>query len=101
MRSVIMLTKDKGDTSLRHLCVVKNNYLAEKDKKLSYVIKFNENLQFKATGKRVDINDLDDPEYLDQAKEMLAQGKSLRDISESLNKLGYVVSKSTLQRRLK
>ena len=100
MRSVIMLTKDKEDTSLRHLCVVKNNYLAEKDKKLSYVIKFNENLSFEATGKRVDFNDLDDPEYLDKAKELLAQGKSLRDISESLNQFGYVVSKSTLQRRL-
>lgn len=101
MRSVIMLTKDKEDTSLRHLCVVKNNYLPEKDKKLSYVIKFNENLSFEATGRRVDFNDLDNPEYLDKAKELLGEGKSLREISESLNKFGYEVSKSTLQRRLK
>ena len=100
MRSVIMLTKDKEDISLRHLCIVKNNYLPEKEKKLSYVIKFNENLSFEATDKRVDLNDLDNPEYLDKAKELFAQGKSLRDISESLNKLGFVVSKSTLQRRL-
>ena len=101
MRSVMMLTKDKEDTSLRHLCIVKHNYLDQKDRNFSYVIKFNDNLSFEATGKRVDFNDLDDPEYLDKAKEMLTQGKSLREISESLNKLGYVVSKSTLQRKLK
>ena len=53
MRSVMMLTKDKDDDSLRHLCVVKNNYLSPEEKKCSYVIKFNENLSFEPTGKRV------------------------------------------------
>ena len=70
MRSVMMLTKDKDDNTLRHLCVVKNNYLPEKDKKYSHELKFNENLSFEATGKRVDFNDLDNPEYMELAKEL-------------------------------
>lgn len=101
MRSVMMLTKDKDDSSLRHLCVVKNNYLPEEDKKFSYVIRFNENLSFEATDKRVDFDDLDQPEYLELAKSLRNEGKSLRDTEEELNKKGYQVSKSTLQRRLK
>ena len=101
MRSVMMLTKDKDDDSLRHLCVVKNNYLSPKEKKFSYVIKFNENLSFEPTGKRVNFDDLDNPEYLGKAKELLADGKSYREISEALNQMGFMVSKSTLQRKLK
>ena len=101
MRSVMMLTKDKDDDTLRHLCVVKNNYLPEKDKKLSYVLRFNENLSFEATGKRVDFNDLDNPEYMELAKELRNEGKSLRDIVSALNEEGFKVGKSTLQRKLK
>ena len=101
MRSVIMLFKDQDDSSLRHLCIVKNNYLSEEDKKLSYVIKFNENLSFEANGERVDFDDLCKPEYLEKAKELLAEGKSYREISEILNQTGFMVSKSTLQRKLK
>ena len=101
MRSVMMLTKDKDDDTLRHLCVVKNNYLPEKDKKYSHELKFNENLSFEATGKRVDFNDLDNPEYMELAKELRNKGKSLRDIVDELNNKGFKVGKSTLQRKLK
>ena len=101
MRSVMMLTKDKDDNTLRHLCVVKNNYLPEKDKKYSHELKFNENLSFEATGKRVDFNDLDNPEYMELAKELRNKGKSLRDIVDELNNKGFKVGKSTLQRKLK
>ena len=101
MRSVMMLTKDKDDDSLRHLCVVKNNYLSPEEKKCSYVIKFNENLSFEPTGKRVNLDDLDNPEYLQAAKDLRSKGKSLNEIVEALNNLGHSVSKSTLHRRLK
>ena len=74
--------------------------MPEKDKKLSYVLRFNENLSFEATGKRVDFNDLDNPEYMDLAKQLRNEGKSLRDIVDALNEEGFKVSKSTLQRRL-
>ena len=97
----MMLTKDDNDSYLRHLCVVKNNYMPEKDKNRSYVIRFNDHLAFEATGDRVDFDDLDNPEYLGKAKELLADGKSYREISEALNQMGFMVSKSTLQRKLK
>ena len=101
MRSVMMLTKDKDDVSLRHLCVVKNNYLSPKEKNFSYVIKFNDDQSFESTGKRVNFDDLDNPEYLQVAKDFRSQGKSLNEIVEALNGLGYSVSRSTLHRRLK
>jgi len=101
MRSVMMLTKDKDDDSLRHLCVVKNNYLSAKEKKYSYIIRFNENLSFEPTGERKDFDDLDNPKYMQIAKDLRSQGKSLNEIVESLNNLGFSVSRSTLHRRLK
>ena len=101
MRSVMMLTKDKDDVSLRHLCVVKNNYLSPKEKNFSYVIKFNDDQSFESTGKRVNFDDLDNPAYLQVAKDLRSQGKSLNEIVEALNGLGYSVSRSTLHRRLK
>ena len=96
-----MLTKDKDDVSLRHLCVVKNNYLSPKEKNFSYVIKFNDNQSFESTGKRVNLDDLDNPEYLQVAKDLRSKGKSLNEIVEALNSLGHSVSRSTLHRRLK
>ena len=101
MRSVMMLIKDQDDDTLRHLCVVKNNYLPEKDKKLSYVIKFNENLSFVNTGERKSHKELTEPEYIKKAKELRSQGKSLEETAKALNDLGFSVSKSTLHRRLK
>ena len=56
MRSVMMLTKDTNDTSLRHLCVVKCNYMPEANKADSYVLRFNEQLAFENTGKRVNLD---------------------------------------------
>ena len=101
MRSVMMLTKDDNDSSLRHLCVVKNNYMPEKDKNRSYVIRFNDHLAFEATGDRVNFNDLDNPEYLQIAKDLKSQGKSLNEIVEALKNLGFSVKRSTLHRKLK
>jgi RecA-family ATPase len=49
MRSVLMLTQDDSDESLRHLCIVKNNYLPESEKSMSYVLRFNEHLAFEIT----------------------------------------------------
>ena len=91
----MMLAKDKDDDSLRHLCVLKNNYLSPEEKKFSYAIKFNENLSFEPTGKRMGFDDLDNSEYLQTAKDFSAQGKSLNEIVESLNNLGFSVSRST------
>jgi len=101
MRSVMMLTKDDNDSSLRHLCVVKNNYMPEKDKNHSYVIKFNDHLAFEATGDRVDFNDLQNEEYMEMAKNLRGKGLSIRETVGALKDEGFVVSKSTLQRKLR
>ena len=58
MRSVLMLTQDSQDDSLRHFCIVKNNYLPDDVKSLSYVLKFNEQLSFENTGERTRLGDI-------------------------------------------
>ena len=50
-----MLTQDEVEKSLRHLCVVKNNYLADKAKSKSYILKFNDHLAFENTGDRIEL----------------------------------------------
>jgi RecA-family ATPase len=100
MRSVMMLTKDNEDKSLRHLCVVKSNYLPEEVKSKSYVLRFNNQLSFENTGKRIDLDELVAEEWLEEAKSLKEQGKALRDIVSILQSKGHKVSKSSLQRKL-
>ena len=100
MRSVLMLTKDDSDESLRHLCVIKNNYLPESSKSMSYVLRFNEYLSFENTGERVRLNELATEEWIEDAKVMQENGLPLKEISDRLLKKEFTVSKSTLQRKL-
>ena len=100
MRSVLMLTQDDSQESLRHLCIVKNNYLPESEKSMSYVLRFNEHLAFDNTGDRVRLNDLALEDWIEDAKKMKEDGMSYREISDKLSKKGYTVSKSTLQRKI-
>ena len=101
MRSVMMLTKDKEDDSLRHLCVVKNNYMPETNKSESYVLRFSEQLSFTNTGERVQLNDLADDDWLDEARKLREEGKSLKETTEILKSKGIKTSKSSLGRKLK
>ena len=100
MRSVLMLTKDSKDKSLRHLCIVKNNYSSETEKNSSYVLKFNNQLSFENTGNRVSLDELGEEEYLGLARKLKIDGKSYREIEEALKGEGYEVSKSALQRKI-
>jgi len=100
MRSVMMLTKDSEDKSLRHLCVVKSNYLSDEVKSKSYVLRFNDQLSFEYTGERVDLDELVAEEWLEEAKSLKEEGKTLRDITSILQSKGHSVSKSSLQRKL-
>ncbi len=54
MRLVIELRLDKNESDLRHLCVVKGNYLPQDQKTSSTVIRMDENLTFTNTGERVE-----------------------------------------------
>ena len=100
MRSVLMLTQHDSDESLRHLCIVKNNYLPESEKSMSYVLRFNEHLAFDITSDRVKLNELALEDWIEDAKKMKEDGMSYREISDKLLKKGFTVSKSTLQRKL-
>ena len=57
-RLVIELRLDKENTDLRHLCIVKGNYLPAEAKTSSYVLKMDENLCFSDTGNRTNFDDL-------------------------------------------
>ena len=101
MRSVLMLTQDSQDDSLRHLCIVKNNYLPDEVKSLSYVLKFNEQQSFENTGERTRLGDISFIPWLEEAKAMKDNGMSLNKISEELKNRGFKnVSKSTVHRKL-
>jgi RecA-family ATPase len=100
MRSVLMLTKDDSDESLRHLCVIKNNYIPESSKSMSNVLRFNEYLSFDNTGDQVPLNELASEEWIPMAKQMKDNGKSYRQISGELSEKGHQVSKSSIQRKL-
>lgn len=59
MRLVVELRQDKSDPTLKHLCIVKGNYLSFQEKQSSHVLKFDtENLTFEETGDRVSYDDL-------------------------------------------
>lgn len=53
MRMVIELRTDPVSPEKRHLCIVKGNYLPREYKNESYVLVFDENLQFTNTGDRL------------------------------------------------
>ena len=96
----MMLTKDDSDESLRHLCVIKNNYIPESSKSMSYVLRFNEYLSFDNTGDQVPLNELASEEWIPMAMQMKDNGMSYRQISDELSEKGHQVSKSSIQRKL-
>ena len=101
MRSVMILNKDNNDESLRHLCIVKNNYIEESLKSESFVLKFNDNLSFENTGNRVRLGELASDEWIPLATKMKNEGMSYRQISDELSNDGFEVSKSTVQRTIR
>lgn len=100
MRSVLMLTKDANNEDLRNLSIVKGNYVNSNNKSESYVLRFNSQLSFTNTGDRISLNKLGEESYMGLAKELKKSGKSLREIEMILNQKGYLVSKTTLSRKL-
>ncbi len=50
MRLVIELRSDQLDPSLKHLCIVKGNYLPPEFKQQSYVLHFDQQMNLTSTG---------------------------------------------------
>ena len=99
MRMVVELRKDKVDHQKRHLCIVKGNYLSDKYKDKSFVLKFDENLQFTNSGERVSFDELKANNHNEERKKVIAlkkSGKNQTEIAEKLN-----ISQPTVSRILR
>ena len=113
MRVVFELRADPYERDIRHLCVLKGNYLGPEMKEKSYALRLDENLQFHNTGRHEEFADLvkapeqnaNERELWKAAKELLEAGNSY-DKTEKLlvpiaKKLGVIsISRSKLHRRL-
>ncbi len=92
MRMVIELRTDPVNPEKRHLCIVKGNYLPREYKHESYVLVFDENLQFTNTGERlpfemlVKMNDGEETskEKYREAMELKNSGHTYEQIAEAI-----------------
>jgi RecA-family ATPase len=100
MRLVIELRVDYHNPELRHLCIVKGNYLPAELKQESYVLRFDEHMLFHSTGERASFEELIKPQEdgnsntdeKQRAIQMRENGASVGKIAQSLGR-----SKSTIQ----
>ena len=89
MRVMMELRPDPVRHDIRHLCVVKGNYLSEEYKHDSFELRFTSALNFEATGNRVPFamlkerND-DRDERAELARAMREEGKTLQQIADEL-----------------
>ena len=103
MRLVMELRPDPEQNDIRHLCLVKGNYLAEEFKHDSFMLRFTPGLNFEATGERVpfamlrDRTTERDEELLEKMRDMRDQGMTYKQIADTL---GYK-SHSTVMSKLK
>lgn len=105
MRLLIELRKDprQGCEHLRHLCIVKGNYLAPTFKNASFELRFSPHLNYFPTGNRVPFEELrertDDDlrlsEQITEALNLRQEGLSIRQISKQLG-----IPRTTLRDRL-
>ncbi len=92
MRLVMELRPDPEKHDLRHLCIVKGNYLPSDYKHDSFVLRFTPGLNFVATGERVPFALLRErseatderDERLERARALRAEGKTLQQIADEL-----------------
>ncbi|MEJ7823154.1 MAG: AAA family ATPase [Chitinophagaceae bacterium] len=104
MRVVFELRKDFNNPEIRHLCIVKGNYLTEEYKNSSFALHFNFKDGFRNTGTRTNFDKLiksEDQQHLKNAKRervlaLKESGLSYRQISEKLKEEGIEVSKTVV-----
>lgn len=108
MRLMIELRKDPEMKHLRHLCIVKGNYLPAEFKHESFELRFTPHLNFEATGRRIPFDDLCEsfePQSYDKAEAdretyerivaLKEEGLSIREIASAL---GFKSHTSVLRR---
>lgn len=75
MRIVMELRNDKVEAGMRHLCILKGNYLPQDTKNESFKLRFTENMVYENTGERVMFDylkktDSEEMERFEKAKEL-------------------------------
>ena len=107
MRLLMELRPDPERHDLRHLCVVKGNYLSDEYKHDSYVLRFTSGLNFVATGERVPFGalrerlpeqDAESAERLELIRTMRDSGMTLQQIAEELGYRSRSAIKNILKR---
>ncbi|MBQ2416680.1 MAG: AAA family ATPase [Alistipes sp.] len=106
MRLLIELRKDprQGCEHLRHLCIVKGNYLAPTFKNASFELRFSPHLNYFPTGNRVPFEELrertdDDLRMSEQIAKALSLQQSGMPLTQIAKQLG--IPRTTLSDRLK
>ena len=104
MRLMIELRPDPVSHDIRHLCIVKGNYLSEEYKHDSYALRFTSGLNFENTGERVPFSMLKerDMEKVEAEAERIALIQSLRDEGKTIAEIAEITDtpKSTVHRLL-
>jgi len=108
MRMVAELRQDREDSEFRHFCVLKGNYIPSEFKGKSYVLGFGDDLRFTNMDTRVSFDCLSSkqgaPDWNKvkaRAKELQAEGKTVRLISDMLKGEGFIVSKTKVAELIK
>ena len=106
MRLMMELRPDPERHDIRHLCVVKGNYLSSDYKHDSFELRFTPELNFEATGERVPFarlrernedREAEEVEKLELIRSMLADGRTQQQIADAL---GYK-DRSTIAKIIK
>ena len=89
MRLMMELRQDPERHDIRHLCVVKGNYLSAEFKHDSFELRFTPSLNFEATGERIPFAMLrerneEHDERAEQARAMRLEGMTLQQIADAL-----------------
>lgn len=89
MRIVMELRNDKVEASMRHLCILKGNYLPQDAKNESFKLRFTENMVYENTGERIPFENLkrsDDgeKEKYTKAKELKEKGLKYEEIAKEI-----------------
>ena len=106
MRLMMELRPDPERHDIRHLCIVKGNYLPSEYKHDSFELRFDQNLNYTATGERVPFamlkernldTEAEEAQKLELIRSMREEGKTLQEIADAL---GYK-DRSTIGKILK
>lgn len=105
MRMLAEIRIDNSERDMRHLCIVKGNYIPNEEKEKSFKLKMNtETLLFENTGERVDYSELESTGstlkniWLPRSCEIKAQNpdKTVDEIYELVKEEGFTGSRSTV-----